>query len=57
MSHTKSLNTSLLEVMRSSKNEPDFIRDISDLTLQILFDAQWASIDLGSKRPGACNNS
>jgi len=57
MSVTKSLNSSLLEVMFSSKNETVFIRDLSDLTLQIIFDASWASINEGSKRPIACNNS
>jgi len=57
MSDTQSLNTSLLEVMISSKNECVFIRDLSDLTLQIIFDAWWASMNVGSKRPIAWNNS
>jgi len=57
MSDTKSLNTSLLEVMISSKNERVFIRDLSDLTLQMIFDAWWASMNEGSKRPIAWNNS
>ena len=57
MSDPKSLNTSLLEVMISSKNERVFIRDLSDLTLQIVFDALWASMNVASKRPVACNNS
>jgi len=57
MSDTKSPNTSLLEVMISSKNKPVFIRDLSDLTLQIVFDAWWASMNVGSKRPIASNNS
>jgi hypothetical protein len=57
MSDTKSLNTSLLEVMISSKNERIFIRDLSNLTLQIVFDAWWASINVGSKRPITWNNS
>jgi len=43
--------------MISSKNEPVFIRDLSDLTLQIIFDAWWASINEGSKRHIAWNNS
>jgi len=51
MSDTKSLNTSLLEVIISSKNECVFIRDLSDLTLQIFFDAWWASMNVGLKRP------
>jgi hypothetical protein len=57
MSDTQSLNTSLLEVMISSKNERVFIRDLSDLTLQIIFDAWWASMNVGSKRPIAWKNS
>jgi hypothetical protein len=57
MSDTKSLNTSLLEVMISSKNELVFIRDLSDLTLQIIFDACWASMNHRLKRPIGWNNS
>jgi len=57
MSDKQSLNTSLLEVMMSSKHEPVFIRDLSDLTLQIIFDAWWASMNVGSKRPIAWKNS
>jgi len=57
MSDTKSLNTLLLEVTISSKNECVFICDLSDLTLQMIFDASWASINEGSKRPIAWNNS
>jgi len=57
MSDSQSLNTSLLEVMITSKNERVFIRDLSDLTLQIIFDVWWASMNIGSKRLIACNNS
>jgi len=57
MSNTQSFNTSLLEVMISSNNERVFIRDLSDLTLQIIFDTWWASMNVGSKRPIAWNNS
>ena len=39
MSDTICLNTVLLDVMISSKNERVFIRDLSDLTLQIIFNA------------------
>jgi len=46
ISDSKSLNTSLLEAMISSKNECVFIRDLSDLTLQIIFDALWASMNV-----------
>jgi len=57
MSYTQSLNTSLLEVMISSKNERVFIRDLSDLTLQIIFDTWWAPMNIGSKRPTVWKNS
>jgi hypothetical protein len=57
MSDTKSLNTSLLEVMISSNNKHVFIRDLRDITLQIFFDAWWASMNIGSKQPIAWNNS
>jgi hypothetical protein len=57
MADSKSLNTTLLEVMISSKNERVFIRDLSDLTLQIIIDAWWASMNEGSKRPIAWNAS
>jgi len=57
MSDTQSLNTLLLEVMISSKNERLFIRDLSDLTLQIIFNVWSASMNVGSKRPIAGKNS
>jgi hypothetical protein len=57
MSDTQSLNTSLLEVMISSKNERVFIHDLSDFTLQIILDAWWASMNEGSKRPIYWKNS
>jgi len=57
MSDTQSSNTLLLEVMISSKNERVCIVDLSDLTLQIIFDAWWASMNVGSKRPIAWKNS
>jgi hypothetical protein len=43
--------------MISSKNECVFIGDLSNLTLQIVFDAWWASMNVGSKWPIAWNNS
>jgi len=43
--------------MISSKDERVFIRDLSDLTLQIICDAWWASINGGSKRPVGWNDS
>jgi len=57
MSDSQSLNTSLQEVMTSSKNERVFIRDLNDLTLQIIFDVWWASMNVGSKRSIAWKNS
>jgi hypothetical protein len=43
--------------MISSKNTLVFIRDLSDLTLELIFDAWWASMNVGSKRPIAWKNS
>jgi len=57
MSDWKSLKTSLLEVMISSQTEHIFIRDLSDLTLQIIFEGWWASMNVGSKQPIAQNDS
>jgi len=48
MPDSKSLNTSLLEVMISSNNERVSIRDLSDLTSQIIFHAWWASMNVGT---------
>jgi len=53
---SQSLNTSLLEVMISSKNERVFIRDLNDLTIQIIFDAWSVSLNVGSKRSIAWKN-
>jgi len=57
MLDSQSLNTSLLEVMISSKNKCVFIYDLSDLTFQISFDAWWASMNVGSMQPIAWNDS
>jgi hypothetical protein len=57
MSDSQSLSPLLLEIMISCKNERVFIHDLSDLTLQIIFDAWWASMNVGSKRPIAWKNS
>ena len=38
MSVSQSVNTWMLEVMSSSKNEGVFIRDLSDVTIQIVID-------------------
>ena len=57
MSHSQSINTSLLEVMISSQKEPVFIRDLNGLTLQIICDAWWTSMNVDSKLSIAWNNS
>jgi len=43
--------------MISSKNERVIFRDLSDLILQIIFDAWCTSMNVGSKRPIAWKNS
>jgi hypothetical protein len=57
MSDIQWLITSFQEVMISSKNDRVFIRDLSDLTLHMIFDAWWASMYVGSKWPIAWKNS
>jgi len=42
--------------MISSKNLHVFIRDLSILKLQIIFDAGWASMNIGSRWPIAWKN-
>jgi hypothetical protein len=53
----KSLNTSLLEVMISSKKKRVLLPDLSILTLRIICDTWLASKNEGSKRHIAWNNS
>jgi len=57
MLDSKSLNTTLLEGMISSKHEHVIIRDLSNLTLQIIFNAWWASMNVGSKQHTPWNES
>jgi len=57
MSETKSINTSLLEIMISCKNECVFILDLCDFVLQIIFDAWLAWMNVRSKWPIAWDNS
>jgi len=57
ISDWKSLYCTLLKVRISSKNERDFICDLSDLTLEFNFDAWCTSMTEGSKRPNAWNSS
>jgi len=54
---SKCLNTSLLEVVISSKKEHVFICDFSEHSLQIILDNWWASMKVGSKCPIAWNHS
>jgi len=56
MLDSKSLNTSLLEVMISSKDDRVVICDFMDLTFQTLSDGWWASITVGLTRPIAWKN-
>jgi len=57
MLYSKSLNTSMVEIMVSFKYEYVFIRDLSDLTVHIVSDTWWASMNVGSKHSIAWNNS
>ena len=57
ISESTSLNSSLLEVVISSKNNCVSIRDLRDLTWKIIFDAWCASMNVGWKRPIAWNDS
>jgi hypothetical protein len=57
MSDTELLNTMLLEVMISSKDERIITCDLSDHTLHFIFDAWLASINVCSKWPSPWNNS
>jgi hypothetical protein len=41
MSHSKPINTLLLDMMISSKNDYVFIRDLNYLTAQITFGGWW----------------
>jgi len=57
MSDSQSINTSLLEVMISANHEQVIIRNLTDFNLQIICDAWWASMNVGSKHPVAWNYS
>jgi len=57
MSNSTSLNTSLVEVTISRNTECVFICDLSDLTLQMIVHAWWASINVGLKSPVGWNYS
>ena len=51
MSDSKSFNCSLLEVMISCANKHTFIHDLSNLALQIISNAWWASMTVGFQCP------
>jgi len=57
MSDSKCFNTSLLEVMISSKTKHVCIRDLRDVTLQIISGAWWALMNVCAKYPIVGNNS
>jgi len=57
MADSQSLNTSLLQVKIASNHGGVFICDLSNLVLGIIFDACWASMNVGSKHPIAWNSS
>jgi len=57
VSDSQSLNTSILEVMISSKNERVFIRYFSDLTSHVVFNAWTASNNGDLKRTIASSKS
>jgi hypothetical protein len=57
MLDSKSLNTMLGEVMISYQYECVIICDLNDLTLQIILDAWWASMNVRSMSPIASNDS
>jgi len=57
ISNSQSFYSVILEDMISSKNESVIIHDLSDLTLQIIFDSSQVSGNVGLKSWNACNNS
>jgi hypothetical protein len=57
ISDSTSCSISSLQSIISSKNDPVFIHDLSDLTFQIICNTVRASMRVGSKRPIVWNNS
>jgi len=57
MSYSQSFNTSFFELMNSSKNASVSICHLIDLTLPIFLDAWWVSMNVGSKRHIAWDDS
>lgn len=56
LSDSHSLNALLLEVMTLPKYKHHYVHNFSDITLQILFDAWRASMNVVLKHPLGCNN-
>ena len=57
MSDSKSLNTSLFQVITSSTNARVYIGDLTNHSFQIIFAGWWASMNVGWQRPIAWNDS
>jgi len=57
MPDSQSRNISSQEVFMSSTNNCILFRDLNDLTLKIVFDPSWASMNVGSKHPIAWHNA
>ena len=57
LSNSVSLNTSLREVIISATNRHGVICDLSNLTLQIIFNALWPSMNVSSQHPIASTES
>jgi hypothetical protein len=49
MAASQHIDTSSLELMHSAKEERVFMRDLTDETLQMTFDAWWTSMNVETK--------
>jgi len=57
MLDSQSINFLLLKVLISTKNKHVFVRDFSNLTLQIMFDAWWTLVNVRLQSLIGWNNS
>jgi hypothetical protein len=57
MSDSEFLNSSLLDIIIPSKKNHIFIRNLCDVTLKIIFNAWWRSMNVGSRCPISSNYS
>jgi hypothetical protein len=57
MSDATSINTLLLDMIISSKNDRVFNADLDKLTPQIIFDGSWTCMNVDSKLPIPWDNS